>query len=333
MTYNKNVKRIALVGLGSIGRRHLRLLKQLRPDIEVILVRSGQGSRWPEEALAVGSASTIDAAVAYDIEAAIISSPAPFHVNQAIQLIDAGIPVLIEKPLSNTLDKTNQLKMLAENTGLPVLVGYVLRYSLALQHFHEMLTGNAVGRVTGVNIDCGSYLPEWRPGQDYRTTASAKPELGGGVLLELSHELDYANWLFGPFKSVDASIVNSGILEMQVEDVADLELMSETGVKATIHLDFLKRQPTRQCVVFGSEGNLTWNGINNEVTLDQEIGEIRRWTFNDKRDDMFGAQLKHFFNCVEKGESPQVNLIDGIAALEIIEAARRSQKEDKVISL
>ena len=333
MKQQNRIQRLALIGLGSIGRRHLRLLKELRPDIEVILVRSGQGSRWPEEALAVGSVSTIEEAIGLDINAAIISSPAPFHVNQAIQLLDAGIPSLIEKPLSNNLDQTQQLKMLAKNTDVTVLVGYVLRYSLALQQFHEMLIGNAVGQIIGVNIDCGSYLPEWRPGQDYRTTASARPELGGGVLLELSHELDYANCLFGPFISVDASVINSGALDIQVEDTADLELISENDVKVVIHLDFVRRQPIRQCVVLGSEGSLTWNGLNNEVTLDLESGETKRWAFNGERDDMFRAQLNHFLNCVEKGELPQVNLTDGIAALEIIEAAKRSQIESKVIDL
>ena len=333
VTTTNRIERIALVGLGSIGRRHLRLLNQLRPDLDVILVRSGQGSRWPEEALAIGSVNTIGEALALNIDAAIISSPAPYHVNQAIKLLEAGIPLLIEKPLSNNLDKTSLLKALAENTGVPVLVGYVLRYSLALQQFHKMLLGNAVGRVVGVSVDCGSYLPDWRPGQDYRTTASARPELGGGVLLELSHELDYANWLFGPFKSVDASIVSSGTLDIQVDDTADLELISEDGVKVIIHLDFVRRQPIRQCVIRGSNGNLTWNGINNRITLDHEIGETKSWGFNGERDDIFRAQLKHFFDCVENHELPKVKITDGIAALEIIEAAKLSQKESMVVNL
>ncbi len=333
MTHNNVVRRLALVGLGSIGRRHLRLLKKLRPNIEVILVRSGQGSRWTEEALAVASVGTIDEAVAHDIDAAIISSPAPFHINQAIQLLDAEIPLLIEKPLSNSLDQTQQLEMLLKNIDVPVLIGYVLRYSLALQQSRDMLIGNAVGRVIGVNIDCGSYLPEWRPGQDYRTTASARPELGGGVLLELSHELDYANWLFGSFKSVSASVLNSGTLDIRVEDTADLKLISENGLQVTVHLDFVTRQPIRQCVVLGSEGKLTWNGLNNEVTLHREDVEKTIYAFNDERDDMFAAQLKHFLNCVEKGELPKVNLTDGITVLEIIEAAKRSQLESKVICL
>lgn len=333
MTQNKRIQRIALLGLGSIGRRHLRLLKQLRPDIDVILVRSGKGSCWPEEALAFGSVNTIDEAVALNIDAAIISSPAPYHVNQAIKLLSSEIPLLIEKPLSNNLDKTHQLKTLAENNGVPVLVGYVLRYSLALQQFHEMLVGNAIGRVVGVNIDCGSYLPDWRPDQDYRTTASARPDLGGGVLLELSHELDYANWFFGPFKSVGAFIINSGTLNIQVEDTADLTLISQNDVEVIIHLDFVRRQPIRQCIVYGSNGNLTWNGIENTLALDHGSEETKSWTFNCERDDIFRAQLKHFFNCVEKSVLPKVNLADGIAALEIVEAAKRSQKENSVIRL
>lgn len=331
--HQKCIQRIALIGLGSIGRRHLTLLLKFRPDIEVILVRSGYGDRCALEALAVASVSKIDEAISLGIDAAIISSPAPFHINQAIQLLDAGIPLLIEKPLSNNLEKTHQLMTLAENTGLPVLIGYVLRYSLALRKFHEMLGGSAVGRVVSVNIDCCSYLPAWRPSQDYQTTVSARPELGGGVLLELSHELDYANWLFGPFKSIKASIVNSGELNIQVEDTADLELISEDDVPVVVHLDFVKRQPTRQCIVFGTEGRLTWNGIDAEVTLHNKWGEATCWAFDGERDFMFNAQLQHFFSCVENGELPTVNIADGIAVLKIIEAANLSQSERKVMYL
>lgn len=327
------VRRLAIVGLGSIGRRHLRLLTTLRPEIEIILVRSGRGSCWPEEALAAGSVSTIEKALNLALDGAIISSPAPFHVKQAVELLGAGVPLLIEKPLSHNTENTNHLKTLADNASLPVLVGYVLRHSRALQCFREIFFRNTTGLVAGVNVTCGSYLPDWRPAQDYRMTASARAELGGGVLLELSHELDYAHWLFGPFKSVRATLKNSGTLGIEVEDTADLELVSKKGTPVTIHLDFLSLQPIRQCIVYGYENTVSWDGIRREVSLVRKSREKQTFSFNCGSDDMFGAQIKHFLDCIEFGVLPKVNLNDGISTLRIIEAAKRSQLERRVIDL
>lgn len=329
----KRVRSVALVGLGSIGRRHLRLLKHLRPDIDVYLVRSGHGSPYPEEALAHSNVNSIDEVVMKNIDAAIISSPASYHVDQAIKFISSGIPLLIEKPLSHNLEKTQRLLDMATQNGVPVLVGYVLRHSSSLIQFHKLLADNAIGRVVDVNIQSGAYLPDWRPEQDYRKTVSALPELGGGVLLELSHEIDYANWLFGPFKTVEARVINSGTLNIAVEDIADLILTSNKESKVNIHLDFLSPKAIRQCLVNGSKGDLFWDGIENTVTLNLETGLKKHWPFLVERDHMFNSQLNNFLACLELDESPRVSLKDGIAALQIVEAAKRSQREGRPVNL
>ena len=332
---SKTIKSVALVGLGSIGRRHLRLLKAMRPEIEVILVRSGHGSSWPEETLSKESVSSIDEAIAKSIDAAIISSPAPYHVQQAIQFLKADIPLLIEKPLSHNMDDIQELKDLSDRmrVPIPILVGYVLRHSVDLRCFHEMATKQAVGRAIGVLIECGSYLPDWRPEQDYRMTASAREDLGGGVLLELSHELNYANWLFGPFQSVEATLLNSGALDIDVEDTADLILTSKSGLKISIHLDFCGPDAIRQCTLEGSEGRLAWDGIAHSVRLQNDSGETRFWPFTIERDAMYKEQMRHFLSCIEKGDPPKVTLDDGIAVMTLIEAARRSNREGAVVQL
>ena len=185
----------------------------------------------------------------------------------------------------------------------------------------------------GAKIDCGSYLPDWRPEQDYRMTASAREDLGGGVLLELSHELDYANWLFGPFKSVEAILLNSGTLEINVEDTADLILTSKSGLTISVHLDFCRTDAIRKCTLEGSEGLLTWDGIAHSVRLQHESGEAEFWPFTIERDAMFKEQLRHFLSCIEHGDLPKVTLGDGLAVMTLIEAARRSNREHAVIQL
>ena len=329
----KTVKKVALIGLGSIGRRHLRLLKTLRPDLEVILVRSGNGKNWPEENLSKETLYSIEEAIEKGIDTAIIASPATYHVEQAIKLLNSYIPTFIEKPLSNNINKIRELKSLASQIQVPVLVGYVLRHSTDMRCFRKMLSRNSIGKLANVKIECSSYLPDWRPEQDYRLTASACRELGGGVLLELSHELDYANWLFGPFLSVNATLLNSRKLDIDVEDTANLVLTSKSVPHLSIDLSFAQHDSRRQCVVEGSKGRIVWDGINCSVSIEHDSGDIDYWPFSSDRNVMYIEQLEHFLSCVEKGNPPKVSLDEGIAVMNLIDAACRSNQVNLDVGL
>ena len=270
------IKHIAVVGLGSIGLRHVRILKGLLPELEITLVRSGQGQKWPEEHLAERIVKTSAEAIAVGAQAAIVCSPAPFHVPQSQEWLKEGRPLLIEKPLSNGTTELSELATLAKVRNVPVLIGYVLRYDLAAQHFCHVLQSKELGDLLYVRIDCGSYLPDWRPEQDYRESTSARESLGGGVLLELSHELDYANWFFGPFVEVQASVQYSKTLEIETEDGADLLFYNSVGLPVSVHLDFYRRVSTRQCRVQTTQGELIWDALAQTVcwtTADRQVAE------------------------------------------------------------
>lgn len=330
---SKKIKRIGLIGLGSIGRRHLRLIKELRPDMEVFVVRSGRGLKCVEETLADGIVYSMEQLEELSIDAAIISSPAIYHVDQALKLVGLGIPLLVEKPLSHNLAKTRELMELAESAGACALLGYVLRHSEDLNYFQKVTADSEAGPFSQARIVCSSYLPEWRPGQDYRESVSAKANLGGGVLLELSHELDYANWLFGPFESVEASIVNSGLLQLEVEDTADLALISCNGLSVSIHIDFVSKLPVRECVIEGVKGHFHWDGIKRAVGSQSGSGCFTVTEFDNESDKMYRSQLSHFMACVEQGIQPKVSLDEGIEVLKLIDAAKRSSEEKSVVFL
>jgi len=329
----REVKRIAIVGFGSIGRQHLRILKKIRPNIEVILVRSGIGNYYPEEVLAKTSVSSIEEVLKMKLDGAIISSPAPFHIPQATKFLAEGIPLLIEKPISNNLTGIKDFKALAKNKQVPILVGFVLRYSKSLCFFNEMLLSGRAGKLTSANIKCSSYLPSWRPNLDYRISVSAKKDLGGGVLHELSHELDYANWIFGPFLSIKALIGNSGKLDIDVEDEADLKLLSSQSLPISIHLSFCRQEIIRRCIIQASEGTLVWDGVKNIVSWKPNQKKIERWSFNDKRDLLLERQLNHFFGCIEQNDVPLVSLNDGISALNLVMASKQSYLQQKIVKI
>jgi predicted dehydrogenase len=327
------INKIAIIGLGSIGRRHLRLVKELRPELNIIAVRSGVGKKVEEEKLLNAVVHSLEEAIDCGIEAAIIATPAVYHIQQAIDLMEKGVHVLIEKPLSHSLDNMTELLKVNKKTKTVALLGYCLRYNSGALQFNNILKNKIIGQILHVQVDCGSYLPAWRKGQDYWESVSAKAELGGGVLLELSHELDYIRWFFGEMKSVYAIIQNSGTLDIDVEDSVDMIFESEQGFPVSVHLDFNSRYTRRKCIARCPNGDLIWDAINNEVIWRSADDPEDVKKIQNDRDYIYKEQLKHFFDCFENDKLPSVSLDDGVAVLRMIESAKQSHNIGKKVAV
>ena len=213
------------------------------------------------------------------------------------------------------------------------LVGYCLRFDPAAGQFKKMLAVDKISQILHIRVDCGSYLPDWRSNQDYRQSVSARKELGGGVLLELSHELDYIRWFFGPMESVTAVLHNSGTLGLDVDESAELIFKTVEGLPVSVHLDFNSRIPRRKCVTSCSKGNLTWDAHQKTVIWQPDEGPEKIETFSHGRDEIYQLQLRHFFDCVENNRDPVISLEDGAEVLRMVEGARESGAKGKTVAL
>ena len=242
-------------------------------------------------------------------------------------------PLLIEKPLSLNTSRLEQFAQLVRSSGVPTLIGYVLRYEPAAQYFQQQLASHNYGVPLNVRIECGSFLPDWRPEQDYRQSASASKELGGGVLLELSHELDYANWFFGPFDKVQAVLQNSGTLNIDVEDGAELLLQTSTELTVSIHLDFYSKTPKRHCRVQTTTGELIWDALKQAIRWTDATGQTTEKLIPWKEMSCSGRQLLHFFECVQGISQPLVPIEQGIQVMKMIDAARESNDSGRRVAL
>ena len=327
------INRLAIIGLGSIGKRHLRLIAEIRPDIEIIVMRSGHGSVCKEEQLATKIVHSVDEVVNEGVQAAIVSSPATLHLEQSLELAKRGVHLLIEKPISHTSDRVNELLKILDENDLTAMVGYVLRYDHGAIKFKKWLDNKIKGKILHVRIECGSYLPDWRPDQNYRKTVSALPELGGGVLLELSHELDYLHWFFGESVDVQAQIRNSGTLDINVEDQADLLITSKQGYPITVQIDFNRRHIERKCKVLTTEGELIWDAVNKNVTWKGVNKEQSKYEYNNERNSIYRKQLEVFFDCIENDNDPIVTVKDGINVISLIDAVRNASEKGIRVSL
>lgn len=330
---------LLVVGLGSIGSRHARLARELLPGVKIVVLRRRSCPDLPEPGID-HCVTSLDDALRFRPQAAVIANPASHHLDVALPLARAGVHLLVEKPISNTTQSVCELIDVCRARGIALMTGYNLRFLPSLQRFRELLGEQRVGRVLSVRAEVGQFLPSWRPGSDYRQTVSAKAALGGGVLLELSHEIDCLRWLFGEVEWVSAILRKQSGLEIDVEDTAHLVLgfAHETGdvpVIAALNMDFIRHDTTRTCTVIGEKGSLRWNALAGTVEIFEQGGSAWQtlFTHQSQRDDSYLAEWRHFLACIADGGPPIISGHDGLAVLRVIEAARHSSTTGAVVPI
>ncbi|WP_095211454.1 Gfo/Idh/MocA family protein [Endozoicomonas ascidiicola] len=319
-----NIVRLLIIGLGSIGNRHLTNIKASYPEVETIIL-----SRRDELSSYEGCRVVHDLEIAMelDVQAAFICTPSVYHLGTANKLIERGIHVFIEKPVSNTSHGLSELKQKAEEMNVKVMIGYNLRFVDSLIFYRSLLQSEKYGKALCVKAEVGQYLPDWRAGVDYRDSASAKKSLGGGALLELSHELDFLSWIFGKpvYSSGTATKVSN--LEIDVDDLVIAHAGFErngTLTNATIHLDFLQRKSFRQCKTICEQGSILWDAIADNVTLFSHDEEITLYQGDMDRNRSYLAEIKAFIQAVKHNEEVPVSIEDGLRTMTVIDSIRSS---------
>ena len=327
------IERLLIVGFGSIGKRHLRIAESVLPQADIRIMRHKPCER--DYICSYKCINDLNQLLEYKPQAAIISNPAPFHLEISIKLVEIGCHLLIEKPLSNISKGVESLIHLALKKNIKVHVGYNLRFNRSLIKYRKYIHAGKIGRILSVRCEVGQYLPSWRPGSDYRNGVSAREELGGGVLLELSHEIDYLRWIFGEVSHISANLDTQSSLEIDVEDLAYLQMkffptLFGNGITATLCMDFFRHDTSRICLAIGEYGTLRWDGINGKVDCwtdsDKEWHELFEYT--QGRDETYYDEWESFISSICSDGKPQVTIEDGLAVINIVQAARLSNKKD-----
>lgn len=307
--------RVAVIGLGNIAKRHRSNIKKMFPEAKIIAMSAS--GRLPSEMICNADyiVSNIQNIIHYTVEMAIIASPAPFHSLHAIPLIEAGIPVLIEKPVTTIVEDAKLIIKAKNKYQVNAGVGYCLKYLPSALFVKKFIESGRAGKVINANIEIGQYLPDWRPNTDYKKSVSAVHSLGGGVLFELSHDIDYAQWLFGKLEIEHALIRNTGELGIEVEDVADILATSHSGCVVSLHLDFLQKQASRKCKIISNRGALVWDLIKNQVVWTDETGESV--LFSDELWDRNKMYLNMLIDFNNKNKSDSFSSIE--SSLSVVE--------------
>ena len=320
--------RVLVVGCGSIGRRHARNLKSLGVRQLGICDNSPEALKYCREELHGETfADYSEALRKFGPDIVLICTPPVFHVEEALAALQARAHVFIEKPLSHESSGIQVLIAEARRRDRNVQIGYNLRFHPGLQILKDLVDSGKIGRVLWLNVEAGQYLPDWRPWQNYRESYSARQELGGGIILDGSHELDYICWLLGRPTEVTCRAEHLSSLDVDVEDSAWIYLTFPERRRAELHLDFVQRAYTRTCKVVGETGTALWDFNVQDVRWFS--AEQRGWSsipYEFEANDMYVAEMVHFLESLGSGTGPMVDLEQGRDVIRVVEAAKQSSE-------
>jgi predicted dehydrogenase len=258
--------KILIFGLGSIGRRHARCFKTL--GISHVAGFDPDSERRAQFKSETGGPvfSAESEGLAFNPDLVVVASPNIFHIQQAKLAATADKPMLIEKPLGTDLFAARELCEMIEARGLYAHVGSNWKFHPAFQTMKAWLNKNRIGIPTGVQALAGQWLPDWHPWEDYRGMYSARRDLGGGAIFD-SHEIDYMLWLLGPVNEFCGFKAQSGVLEIETEDVAAALFRFENNALGVLITDYIQRFPRRRYHISGSEGTIEWDYADGHVRL------------------------------------------------------------------
>lgn len=315
-----------VIGMGAIGLKHVSHLRELHPTSTIFAVSaSGDNSNKVEGA---DDVIAFDTLIGIKPEYVIVASPAPFHVSSALRLIGANIPVLIEKPLSDSYQSCATLLENVSHDKLHTLgVAYCLRFLPGCKAVKQVLDQGHLGRIYTVNCEVGQYLPSWRPGKCYTDSVSSNKRLGGGVLLELSHELDYLQYFFGDLNLAFSWLRQSGELNLDVEDMANLILFDKSETLINVSMDFVRKTTVRRCEIIGEKGALLWDLVENTIQLQypDEVVEVYSGPASDNQ-EMYLNMVRAFEAQLRQRKQFTTSIADASLTISVVEAAREASK-------
>jgi predicted dehydrogenase len=310
---------IAAIGCGSIGRRHLRNLLTLGCRELIAFDQDPEAREGVKQELGIEVYRELEEIWARKPDAVVIATPTQYHLDLALQAVARGCHMFVEKPLAHTLEGIDTLCGEVEKRGLVTMVGCNMRFHPGPAMVKRLIEEKAVGEVIAARIQTGSYLPDWRPHQDYHQSYSASA-VWGGAILDCIHEIDLALWYFGPAGLIGAAWLPAAVIGLETDGLAEILLRHQSGVLSNVHLNFLQRDYRRTCQVIGTQGSIYWDFQDGRVSIFDADGALARelphppkWESNR----MYVDEMEHFLQSA-KSTVPTCNPLTGaIAALEI----------------
>lgn len=307
---------IAFVGMGSIGKRHLMNVCQLITSqggtYSIDLYRSSVTRELPENVeKLISNQYLCSQNIQREYDMVFITNPTSLHLETAVKFRPFTKAFFIEKPVFDTFDVEEYIIALLDE--IPSYVACPLRYNPVLQYVKHHVD---LEKVISVRAMSSSYLPDWRPGQDYRETYSAHAELGGGVDIDLIHEWDYLTWIFGMPTECLGIAGRFSNLEINSNDTA-LYVAKNDELTYELHLDYFGRKTQRMLEIFTQDDTIQCDIVGGIVSYLKGENTL---DFNSDRNTFQLAEIQHFFDIAEGRTANDSSVRHGIEVLKLTKA-------------
>jgi len=314
--------KIGVIGYGSIGKRHVHNLLDLGQE-DIFLLRTqdfGNEYDLPE-------VNSLDAVLNETPDAVVLCNPTSMHYEFLEVLLPLNIDILVEKPLVSKASDLSRLNRLLDVYSGFGMAAFNMRFHPIVVQAREWLQSGRMGKLYSARFHVGQYLPDWRPGQDYRESYSASRELGGGVILDLIHELDLAAHLVGlPADAVSRRVSRSANLEIDTESLAEVLYTDRKGTVVSVHLDYLTHGYRRHFELVGSDASLSADLYTGRINLSKRGGGEEQVSFDDfERNDMYLSLMQAFIDGLVNREPNSLPLHEVLDVNEFALALRDGQ--------
>ena len=326
-----------IVGLGSIGKRHLRNILAIENTKKLeIIIYSKQTKSYLSNHKNIKIFDTLDKCLLEKPDVGFITNETVHHIPIAIKLAKVGLDLFIEKPLSNKISNVKTFSKIVKTKKLITLVGCNLRFHRCINEIKNLIDQKVIGDIISVKVECGTYLPDWHPNENYSKSYASRDDLGGGVVLTCIHELDYLFWFFGETQEVFSMTGKYSNLKITASDLSAIILKFKNNIIAEVHLDYFQKPEARSCKIIGTKGTIIWDSINNEVKMyDFKKSKLKSKLRIKKYDknEMYVKELEHFIQCVNKKKKTINDISQGEYVLKVALGIIKSSKLKKSIAL
>jgi predicted dehydrogenase len=302
---------VLIVGLGSIARKHIKAIKTINNDTQIWALRSDKKTVEAHDVDGVISIFNLDELLEKP-DFIIISNLTSLHYQTLENCLKVGCPIIIEKPVLENTEGYQKLLSEIEQKSIITYVACNLRFHPCITFLHTHIQSSKFS-INEVNVYCGSYLPDWRPNRDFREIYSANKEMGGGVHLDLIHEIDYCVWLFGTPISFNSTKANKSSLNISAYDYAHYAL-EYPSFYANVTLNYYRKDARRQIEILFEHETLTIDLLKGTIVSSND-GIIFNTDFDMK--DTYIQQIEYFLDCINKSVTPMNNFEEAIQTLKI----------------
>jgi predicted dehydrogenase len=301
---------VLIIGLGSIAKKHIAVLLSINKEIVFYALRSSEN--YTEETGVISISNISQLKVLPDF--VVISNPTSLHAESIRMCMQWDVPLFIEKPVFGSLFGVDDIIGSIHEKNLITYIACNLRFHPVITFIKEWLC-NRKKEINEVNVYCGSYLPDWRPCKNFRESYSANKNLGGGVHLDLIHEIDYSVWLFGLPDEARSLKRNVSSLTISTPDFASYQLLY-SHFTVSVTLNYYRKVPKRELEILLDDNILTCDLLN--CTVVDKDGNFIFEKKNFNMLDTYKAQMRYFLDTLNSGIKPMNPIDEAYSVLKIV---------------